>query len=102
MFKESEEYAKIKKELETINLINEVAAFESFADDIFTFSFEEDDIMHEFNIICDDVILKDMSIESLLELKRVSYFSHSIFLRNKYDDFSLEARVTWSLTDPHG
>lgn len=102
MFKKSEEYAKIKKELEIENLINEVATFESFADDIFTFKIEKNNIIHEFNIICDDIILKELSVFLLLELKSISYFNHSIFLTDESDEWFLEDGVTWSLTDTHG
>tara|TARA_R110000803_G_scaffold87420_1_gene154098 strand:- start:222 stop:533 length:312 start_codon:yes stop_codon:yes gene_type:complete len=79
MFKKTKEFNEIMQELKTTKLLSEVARFECFNDSTAVFSYTEDDIYHEFNVICDDTFFRDMKIFELLELERIAYFSHDIY-----------------------
>ena len=82
-FKESIEYKEIKKELFLVKVLDKFANFKSYCDGVFTYEYVEDDVTHEFNIICEDVFLDKLLIEELLELKSILYFEHNIYLKSK-------------------
>ena len=102
MFKRSEEYAKIKKELEIIKALNKWALFECYIDSIATFGFREDSTYHQFNIICDDIFSRGMMISELLDLKRITFFSHTIFLGQQKKADERIASVSWSMYENSG
>lgn len=102
MFKITPEFRKIKKELETIKVLNKIALFECYADSIATFGFRENSTYHQFNIICDDYFLREMMISDLLDLKRITFFSHTIFLEQQGKDEEQIASVSWALCENNG
>jgi len=101
MFKKTKEFNDIMQELKTTNLLSEVALFECFNDSMATFSYREDDIYHEFNFICDNSFFREMKISELLTLKRITYFSHYIYL-NPNEKLETMAGVKWSSSDITG
>ena len=82
-FKESIEYKDIKKELSIIKVLDKVAKFNSYCDRVFTYEYVEDDVTLEFNIICEDVLLAELLVEELLELKSILYFEHNIYMESE-------------------
>ena len=94
MFNKTEEYKLIKRELEVIKSINKIAKFSCFGDSIITYSLKDGAINHEFNIIADDTFFYEMTIIDLLSLKRITYFSHSIYFDNKK-----EAERSWNINE---
>ena len=97
MFNKTHEFRKIKKELETIKALNKWALFECYIDSIATFGFRENSTYHQFNIICDDGFSREMMISDLLDLKRITFFSHTIFLEQQRKADEQIASVSWSL-----
>jgi hypothetical protein len=95
MFNKTYEFQKIKKELETIKVLDDWALFECYGDSIATFGLRKDGAYHQFNVICDDSFSREIMISDLLELKRVTFFSHAIFLKSEKADKKI-ASVTWS------
>lgn len=102
MFKKTHEFRKIKKELETIKALNKWASFECYIDSIATFGFRENSTYHQFNIICDDGFSREMMISDLLDLKRITFFSHTIFLEQQRKADEQIASVSWSLYENSG
>lgn len=104
MFKITPEFRKIKKELETIKALNKIALFECYADSIATFGFRENSNYHQFNIICDDcfLFLREMMISDLLNLKRITFFSYTIFPEQQGKDEEQLVSVSWSLHENNG
>ncbi len=81
MFNKTKEYKEIKEELNRENLLNRVANFESFTDGFFMFYLKDNNsITHEFLIKCDDTVLRDMTTYDLINLKRIEYFNHTVYL----------------------
>ncbi len=97
MFNKTHEFRKIKKELETIKALNKWALFECYGDSVATFGFSENSTYHQFNIICDDSFSREMMISDLLELKRITFFSHTIFLMQSRKADEQIASVSWSM-----
>jgi len=75
-FKNSEERESMLYEL--LNVLKLNAHFESFNDSVFSYYLEADDLNYEFNFITDDFLLKEMTVQELLGLKDVGYFSSTI------------------------
>tara|TARA_B110000285_G_C14552340_1_gene349748 strand:+ start:106 stop:399 length:294 start_codon:yes stop_codon:yes gene_type:complete len=75
-FEKSEERADMIHELRLI--LHLKAQFASFNDNIFAYYLELGDLNYEFTFIADDFLLKEMTVQDLLDLKRVSYFSNKI------------------------
>lgn len=102
MFKITKEFHKIKKELETIKALDKWAVFECYIDSVATFGFRENSTYHQFNIICDDGFSYTMMISDLLELKRITFFSHTIFLEQSRKADEQIASVSWSMYENSG
>jgi len=102
MFKKTDEYQKIKTELATINALNKWALFECYGDSIVTYGFREESTYHQFDIICDDSFSCEMMIADLLELKGITFFSHTIFLQQKRKADEQVASVSWSMYENSG
>jgi hypothetical protein len=96
-FKESKCYVKIKNELHSLQIEKEIANFDCYVDNIFSYYYYHDDnLMHEFSIICDDIMLSKMHILELLELKHILYFSHRVYdisIPNSHE--KLLAKIEW-------
>ena len=75
-FESSEERAAMLYEL--LNVLKLNAHFESFNDSVFSYYLQADDLNYEFNFITDDFLLKEMTVQELLDLKDVGYFSSTI------------------------
>ena len=80
----------IKQELKIrdIDIYNQIAKFVCFSDNVFTYVYtihmsELNTEKHEFCFICDDILLSEMTIENLLNLKRLSFFSHRVYLNDE-------------------
>jgi hypothetical protein len=102
MFNKTHEFRKIKKELENIKALNKWALFECYIDSIATFGFRENSTYHQFNIICDDGFSREMMISDLLDLKRITFFSHTIFLEQQKKADERIASVSWSIYENSG
>jgi len=98
MFKTTREYIKIKKEVICNKIYKNQAKFECFADNIFTYGYrEKDKTLHQFSFTCDDCLLDKMSIYELLDLKRITFFSYSIYLHNEdYINCNPDV-ISWSI-----
>lgn len=71
----------IRKECEIANILHLVAKFTSYNDSIFGYEVVINDTeMHEFTFICDDTLLSEMKVEELLNLRRLAFFSHRVFI----------------------
>ena len=80
MFKKTQEYQDIKKELTIVGLLNEAVSFASFSDGIFTFNHEKDGTLNSFDIVAiNPIFTNETTISDLLEADNITYFSHSIF-----------------------
>ncbi len=99
MFNKTQEFKTIKKELEKVKALDEYALFECFGDSIATFGYRDGGTYHQFCVICDDHFSREIQISDLLELKRISFFSHAIFLEQQRKADELIASVTWSIND---
>ena len=97
MFNLTEEYRLIKNELTALNSFDEYAIFECYADSIFTFSFTLSDIYCQINFSCDDSFSREIQISDILELKRISYFSLSVFSIEKNKAEELIKEISWSM-----
>ena len=86
MFKKSEEYQEIVRELNLNSIIDYNMNFESYTDGIFTFGCYRYDEYHEFNIICDDCFLNQMQVTELLDLERIEFFEYAIYLDDELMD----------------
>lgn len=100
MFNKTYKFQKIKKELETI--LEKYAIFECYGDSIATFGFYEDRVYHQFCVICDDSFSREIQICDLLELKRITFFSHTVFLTQPRKADEKVASVTWSMYENSG
>jgi len=79
-FKESEAYQEIIKELHYLKIEKQTANFDCYVDGLFCYYYKQDEYYsHEFCIICDDIMLANMPILELLDLKRVKYFKHTVY-----------------------
>tara|TARA_R110000796_G_scaffold75976_1_gene170051 strand:+ start:59 stop:352 length:294 start_codon:yes stop_codon:yes gene_type:complete len=76
-FEKSEERADMIQELSLI--LHLKATFGSFNDNIFAYYLDLGDLSYEFTFIADNTLLKEMTVQELLDLKRVSYFSSMIY-----------------------
>tara|TARA_R110000823_G_scaffold123484_1_gene249523 strand:+ start:56 stop:358 length:303 start_codon:yes stop_codon:yes gene_type:complete len=79
-FKKSEERADMIQELSLI--LHLKATFGSFNDNIFAYYLDLgklDDLDYEFTFIADDFLIKEMTVQELLDLKNVSYFCSKIY-----------------------
>tara|TARA_R110000765_G_scaffold84474_1_gene163410 strand:+ start:1427 stop:1747 length:321 start_codon:yes stop_codon:yes gene_type:complete len=93
-FKKSEEYIKIKEELELNNIIIKEFKLEVVQNGVIVFSLKDGDVLHNFSIIADDTFFSKMSALDLMNLKRVKFFNHVIYINDKK-----ESEVRWSLSD---
>jgi len=97
MFSKTEEFQKIKTELEAIKAMDEWALFECYGDSIATFGLRKDSAYHQFDIICADSFSREIMISDLLNLKGITFFSHTIFLEQpKKADVQI-ASLSWSM-----
>ena len=81
MIKE-EIFKEIKEEMIKNGSWVEVAYFQCFADNIFTYKIEKDDIMTELNIIADDTFFSSETPIDILRKKRIGYLEHSVYIKN--------------------
>jgi len=77
IFSQSKELKDLKSELNRFGIFRDNAEFKSYADGIFSFYVNKNGLMHEFNIIADDVFLARMKVNELLNVNRVMYFEHN-------------------------
>jgi hypothetical protein len=73
------ELFEIKKEFKTIGMLQEAMKFESMADGICSFWCTDGDISHQLLIKTDDTLLKEMTVEEILNLKRINFLEHTVF-----------------------
>ena len=79
-FKESKAYEEIIKELQHLKIEKDTANFDCYVDGLFCYYYKQDEIyLHEFCIVCDDIMLANMPILELLNLKGVKYFKHGVY-----------------------
>ena len=75
IFKASKEYKSILEYLKKENILNDVATFECYADQMFDYSLIKNDKSYNFTILAEDEsFVREQSIEWLMDLKRVYYF----------------------------
>ena len=99
MFQITEEYAKIKQELEAIDALQENAVFECFGDSMATFGLKHRGAYYEFCIICEDDYSRSMMVADLLTLKRVTFFNYKVYLKEDQFEFKPNIGILWSLND---
>ena len=80
MFKYSQEHKEILKECKDI--LEDEAEFSCFVDGMWEYHLEKENIKYLFFIIADDDFIRKMSVEWLIDLKRVSYFSSEICIKS--------------------
>ena len=97
MFKLSKEYQEIKEECKDI--LKDEAEFSCLVDGIIEYHLKKDDIKYLFFIIADDDYVRNMSVEWLIDLKRVSYFCSEIVLYNKGERVSLGSKTFTALKE---
>ena len=97
MFNRTNQFSRIYKELETIKALNKFALFECYGDRIATFCYREDGVYHQFCVICDDDLSREMKISDLLELKNTTFFSHTVFLEQNKNAREQIASISWSM-----
>ena len=102
MFNKTYEFQKIKKELFTIKALDKYALFECYGDSIATFGFRENSTYHQFCVICDDDFSREIHVSDLLELKRITFFSHTVFLEQSRKPDERVASVSWSMYENSG
>ena len=96
VFNITPEYKKIYRELVVQDLLFEKVKFDCFADGVFTFSVIKGDVRNEFSFICDDMFTSEITALDILQLKRITYFQHGIYLREEGGDWIREDRVEWA------
>src|SRR5690554_1999332 len=95
-FKNSVEYKRIFKELETVDILSEEAFYEFTVDSIATFTYTDNETVHEFSLATMDFYSRRIEIEMLLNLKDISFFQHRvILLGNSYSKYEVIAEMTW-------
>lgn len=106
MFQKTESYSKIMTELNDINALYKSADFKCYADNIFTFVYIDNNILHEFNFISTGAIILfyNMQINEILNLDSISYFNHNIYLYSEiklHDISKIKCEkigsITWTL-----
>jgi hypothetical protein len=99
MFSKTKEFQKIKTELEVIKALDKWALFECYGDSIATFGLRDCGTYHQFDIICNDSFSREIIISDLLNLKGITFFSHTIFLEQPKKADEQIASVSWSMYD---
>jgi len=83
-FRISDTFVDIKNEM--ADFLYDYAHFECYSDGVFTYELSEGSYKgsytFEFNFICDDVLEKEMTVNDILNLRRVRYFKHSIIRKD--------------------
>jgi len=75
IFRASKEYKSIMEYLKKENIINDVATFQCYADQMFDYSLTKNDKSYNFTILAEDEnFVCEQDIEWLMDLKRVHYF----------------------------
>jgi hypothetical protein len=82
-FQKTNEFKLLFLELNTINILDEVAIFKCYSDNIFTYHLIVNETLHEFNIISESDYFMSMPISDLINEKSISFFEHAIYLDNK-------------------
>lgn len=90
-FKSTNQYQDILRECKLSNIMRKKAYFQCFVDGIMEYELLDGNVKHVFNLWCDtENWLKDMEVEWLLDMKRVEYFEHAIFMKDSNGDWKLE------------
>lgn len=92
----TKEYAEIVNECKLNGIMDKVANFHCYADEILTYQITHDNVKHEFNIIADSDFFRDELVSELLESKRVEYFEHAIYLLDG-EDWVFSSRKTFNI-----
>jgi hypothetical protein len=102
MFNKTYEFQKIKSLFLQLKALDKYALFECYGDSIATFGYSENGTYHQFCVICDDDFSREIQISDLLELKRITFFSHTIFLEQPRKVDEQIASVSWSMYENSG
>jgi hypothetical protein len=70
---------KVRKEMLLNKVLYSSAKFECFTDNMFIYGYSNKNLYFQFTIICDDTLLSKMTINELLNLKRIKFFESKIF-----------------------
>ncbi len=79
MFQNSIEYKEIEQELRDCNILHHTARFVCYSDNIFTYHIIFEGLKHELSVIADETFLYEMTVNELLDLNRVNFFSHTVY-----------------------
>ena len=101
MFTTTEEYAQIISELEGYDILNNYALFEVYGDSIATYTYEDKSICHCFEFICNDWIGREIMIEDMFKLQKITYFKYTVLLRKRPCD-EIAYSIEWSMYDVSG
>jgi hypothetical protein len=104
-FENSIEYEEIKNQLQLSEIINHIAKFVCYSDNMLIYEFnDKQGWLHEFVIICDSDMLAIMPIIKLIQTKRVKYFKYSIYesinKNNNTDNYGFIASKQWTNKNP--
>jgi len=95
-FIDSEEYTRIKNELEYDGVLRKEFYFECYDSRVFTFGITHDMIYHELNFIANETISKQMSVEEIINFKSISFFCHRVFLIDEKGQREFSGSLSWA------
>lgn len=93
-FKETQEYKKIIDLLKVENVIDEIVFFQCYSDNIFTYHIKDTEKIHEFNLICEDVLFREMLVTEILSVENLKYFEYCIC-----EDEKKLIEISWSINN---
>ncbi len=96
-FKTTDEYQRIKNEMDVQRVLDRLASFDCFYDGIFTYSLTKPGLYIQIQFVCEDDLLSEMEVSELLDLKRIEYFSLSYFTRVGPELQGTGETISWSL-----
>jgi hypothetical protein len=91
-FKESKEYREMISLLNVENVIDSKVVFQVYLDNIFTFHIKDTEKIHEFNVICEEMLFREMLLTELLDARELKYIEYGIYENNK-----IQSDIFWNI-----
>lgn len=95
-FKDSKYYQDVFNEFSVCNILESNFNFECSDSNIFTFGLHHQDVYHEVNFKTDDTVMSEMTGLELINLKRISFFNHRVFLLEEDGKKSVAGQIKWT------
>jgi len=86
-------FHSIRDKMNERDILYKKAQFVAFHDGFFVFNYKTKGVIFEFSVVCDDVLLKKMTILELLNLKNTSYFDVREFIMPSTIGYSEEWNI---------